>query len=167
MASGRFLALVEDMKRMHVGKSAGYAGRDNPDTWSNFRAAERLGLDPLQGVLLRASDKWSRICALARDPANEKVGESLDDTLMDLASYALIAICLRREAALGREEPVWPTWAGYEADVGAVPPAKPDWTAWCPIEDPNRPGIVGSSCAMPKGHEGDLHMSLDGRSWRG
>ena len=34
---------------------------------------------------------------LAINPDNEMVGESLDDTLFDLAAYALIAICLRRE----------------------------------------------------------------------
>jgi hypothetical protein len=43
------------------------------------------------------SDKYIRITNLLKDPSNEMVGESVDDTLFDLAAYALIAVCLRQE----------------------------------------------------------------------
>lgn len=90
--------LIEDAKALHVNKNAGYAGADNPDPWANFRLSEAFGISPLDGVLVRMSDKYIRITNLRRNPDNERVGESILDTLFDLAAYALIAICLIREA---------------------------------------------------------------------
>lgn len=86
------------MRDLHIAKNAGYAGADQPDPWANFRMAERFGINAVQGVFVRMSDKYIRITNLTRNPANEQVGESIKDTLMDLASYALIAICLIEEA---------------------------------------------------------------------
>lgn len=96
-ASERYLQLLREMETLHRAKAAGYSGQDNPDTWSNFREAERLGISPLLGVLVRMGDKYRRIQNLVRDHTNEQVGESLRDTLMDLASYSLIAVCLLEE----------------------------------------------------------------------
>jgi hypothetical protein len=95
MSSPRYLALLGAMADLHKAKSAGYSG-DN-DTWANFREAESWGVTPLKGCLVRMGDKYRRIQNLTRDPANEQVGEAITDTLMDLAAYALIAICLAEE----------------------------------------------------------------------
>jgi hypothetical protein len=108
MASSRYIALLRDAADLHIRKSAGYAGRDNPDTWSNFRQAEKLGLTPLQGCMIRLSDKFERACNLMRDPANEQVGEALRETLVDGMAYFGIAVCLLDEQTLGPEQPVWP-----------------------------------------------------------
>lgn len=97
MPSKEYLDLLETMADLHRRKSAGYAGADNPDPWANFRRCEQFGIATTDGVITRMSDKWSRLQALWRDANNEQVGESLDDTLMDLASYALILVCLRKE----------------------------------------------------------------------
>ena len=94
--SPAYLALLEQMADLHRRKSAGYAG-DNPDPWANFRECERMGIAILDGLDTRMSDKWVRFCNLRKNTANEQVGESLRDTLMDLASYALIRICLMDE----------------------------------------------------------------------
>lgn len=95
--SPEYLKLLADMRDLHIAKNAGYAGAGNEDPWANFRMSEAFGVEPFKGVLTRMSDKYIRITNLVKDPSNERVGESLDDTLMDLAAYALIAICLRRE----------------------------------------------------------------------
>lgn len=108
MASSRFLAYLREQAETHIRKSAGYAGKDNPDTWANFREAERLALTPLQGCMVRLSDKFIRACNLMRDASNDQVGESLRDTLIDLGNYAGIAVCLLDEQRLGPEEPIWP-----------------------------------------------------------
>lgn len=94
-----FLALLEEVKDVHQRKAAGYSGSDNPDTWSNFREATAWGLTPLQGCLVRMGDKYRRVQNLRRNGANDQVGESIRDTLMDLANYALIAVCLMEEEA--------------------------------------------------------------------
>lgn len=95
--SPRYLALLDEMRDLHIRKNAGYAGVGNSDPWINFRGAEGFGVDPLRGILVRMSDKYIRIQNLLRDPDNDKVGESIRDTLMDLSAYALIAICVMEE----------------------------------------------------------------------
>lgn len=91
-----YLQLLEDMKQLHIKKNAGYSG-DSPDRWANFRLSESFGVSSFLGVMVRMSDKWIRITNLIRNPSFDQVGESIDDTLFDLAAYALIAICIRRE----------------------------------------------------------------------
>ena len=91
--------VLMESRALHVRKNAGYAGHDQPDPWANFRLSQVFGISPFDGVLVRMSDKYIRTVNLRRNPSNEQVGESLLDTLFDLAAYALIAICLLRESA--------------------------------------------------------------------
>lgn len=92
------MATVLDRAReLHVAKNAGYAGADNPDPWANFRLSTVFGISPADGVFVRMSDKYIRITNLRANPDNDRVGESIVDTLADLAAYALIAICLLEE----------------------------------------------------------------------
>lgn len=102
--SQKFLSLLEKMEDMHIRKNAGYSGIDTEDPWRNFRFAELFGISPLKGCLVRMSDKYIRISNLIRNEENEKVGESIKDTLLDLASYALIAYCLYEEEENGDTE---------------------------------------------------------------
>lgn len=91
------VSVIERAKDMHVRKNAGYAGATNPDPWANFRLSEAFGISPFDGVLVRMSDKYIRVTNLRSDASNEQVGESIWDTLFDLAAYALIADCLLEE----------------------------------------------------------------------
>ena len=97
--SERFMALLEVMKDIHIRKNAGYGGKDDP--WKNFREAVELDVTASKGCLIRMSDKWARIKSLSRNRANDQVGESLQDTLIDLANYCLIEICLLEEEENG------------------------------------------------------------------
>jgi nitrogen regulatory protein PII-like uncharacterized protein len=96
MASEKYLELLVKMRDLHVRKNAGYAG-DSPDPWANFRMSELFGVSPFLGVLVRMSDKFIRVSNLVKNPDNEKVGENIKDTLMDLAAYSLIAIAILEE----------------------------------------------------------------------
>jgi len=96
--SKRFLDLLGAMEDIHRRKNAGYAGENSEDPWANFRMAERLGITPLKGCLVRMGDKYIRACNIIQDPDNEQVGEKLTDTLIDLANYCLIAVCLFEES---------------------------------------------------------------------
>jgi len=97
MVSAKFMNLLTEMEDIHKRKNAGYAGEGSMDPWANFRMAEMLDISAFKGCLVRMGDKYSRICNLAEDPNNEQVGESIHDTLIDLANYSLIAICLYEE----------------------------------------------------------------------
>jgi hypothetical protein len=92
-----YLALLAGMEEMHRAKAAGYSGLGAVDTWANFREAEKWGVSPFKGCMVRLGDKYRRVQNLVKDPANDKVGESILDTLQDMAAYSLIGICLLKE----------------------------------------------------------------------
>lgn len=91
-----YLKLLDDMRELHIKKNAGYSG-DSQDRWANFRLSESFGVSTFLGVMVRMSDKWIRITNLVKNPSFDMVGEAIEDTLMDLASYSLIAICILKE----------------------------------------------------------------------
>ena len=91
-----YLKLLDEMRELHIKKNKGYSGASD-DRWANFRLSEQLGVPAHMGALVRMSDKWIRITNLIKNPDFDQVGESITDTLMDLAAYCLIVICLLRE----------------------------------------------------------------------
>jgi len=99
VSSPAFKQLLDDAWALHEAKNAGYAGEDNPDPWANFRMSEAFGISALDGCLVRMSDKYIRVTNLRKRPENDKVSESIRDTLLDLAAYAYIAVCLMDEDA--------------------------------------------------------------------
>lgn len=91
-----FHKLIVQMKDIHDRKNADYG---NGKQLGNFMECVEFGVDAFRGVLVRLSDKYSRIKSLAnRDNMEGEVkDESIEDTLLDLANYALLAIVIRRE----------------------------------------------------------------------
>jgi len=89
-----FYELLKTMADIHSRKNVNYAKAS--DALSNFRMSNELGINPFKGCLIRMSDKWSRICQLSKG-VPDLVGESLEDTLVDLANYSIISILLLRE----------------------------------------------------------------------
>src|SRR5512139_1927021 len=82
--SRRFVELLEEAKRIHFAKNAGYSGVGSRDPWKNFREAQRFGITPFKGCLVRMSDKFIRIANLVQNPEADQVGEAIIDTLLDL-----------------------------------------------------------------------------------
>ena len=96
MISKRFLSLLDEIRVLHENKNAGYSGNDL-DPFKNFRQSELFGVSPFKGCLIRMSDKFSRVASLSKNPDLDLVDEKIEDTLLDLSVYALIAICLYEE----------------------------------------------------------------------
>jgi len=90
----RYRALLDEMWKLHCKKGHDY-GSDE-DFLANLRASQAFGIAAWVGAMVRANDKMIRIKNAAKgvDLANE----SLEDSLMDLAAYALLALVLYREA---------------------------------------------------------------------
>jgi len=90
----RFYALLAEIAELHSRKNHDYSKPTEP--LSNFTRSRALGVEPWRGVLIRMSDKWSRIEQLAsgKTPKNE----SMRDSLIDLAVYALIDVLLLEDA---------------------------------------------------------------------
>jgi hypothetical protein len=89
--------LFDEIVLLHSNKNAGYAGLGGTDPWANFRTARWFGITPFTGCLVRMGDKFIRIVNLSKNPAFDKVGEAITDTLQDLAVYSIIAMCLWEE----------------------------------------------------------------------
>ena len=90
----RVKAILDEMWALHCRKNADYCG-DN--SLSNFKHAEDFGISSWKGALVRMSDKWSRIRNLVKDETKRQVeDEDLDETIRDLAVYAVITLALRR-----------------------------------------------------------------------
>lgn len=90
----RFYQLIEEIKELHSKKNYGYS--ENKDPLSNLRASEAMGVEGWKGVIIRLTDKFSRVMQLAKGKP-DIIGESLKDTLQDISVYALLCIILYEE----------------------------------------------------------------------
>ncbi len=71
----------------------------NEDCLENFREARRLGITPLQGIMVRLTDKYIRACNWVRRNGDRAVkDEGLEDTLLGLANDSCLAILAHNEA---------------------------------------------------------------------
>jgi hypothetical protein len=89
----RFFELLDEMKTLHASKGHDYSKTTDP--LSNLRRSEAFGIDAWRGVLVRMSDKWSRIEELTNGKTAKH--ESLRDSLFDLSAYALLCLILLEE----------------------------------------------------------------------
>lgn len=77
-----FRKVAEELSNLYEAKNKAY-GNSFGDTY------QKLGII---SAVTRISDKYNRLCNLATNPDIDNLGESLDDTLRDLASYAIMTI---------------------------------------------------------------------------
>jgi hypothetical protein len=98
--SQRFYELCDRLKAMHAGKSQDYGCPSGNDPLANIRnGATFVGIEPWKGAMVRLSDKVTR---LATFNATGRLGhEGVEDTLLDLASYSLLALLLYQEEHCG------------------------------------------------------------------
>jgi len=93
--SHRYYELLKEMTAIHNSKRHDYA--DDEDIFQNFRTSEMMGLPAWKGVCIRIGDKFSRIMGFAKKEKLEVKDESIKDTLIDMANYAIIALILYEE----------------------------------------------------------------------
>jgi hypothetical protein len=93
----RFHALLQQIGALHDKKQSDY-GKDT-DPFANVRASRNWGVAPWVGALVRLNDKVSRLQSFATK--GSLANESAEDSMMDIAVYALIALILYREESIG------------------------------------------------------------------
>ena len=99
--SQAYFDLLDRMKALHSSKSRDYGSEHDP--LANIRnGALFVGIEPWKGAMVRLSDKVTRLATFNRTGRLEH--EGVEDNLMDLASYALLALLLYREEHLGKVE---------------------------------------------------------------
>lgn len=91
----RFYELLDTIARLHADKNRDYA--DNANPLRNLVEVSELGLPPWVGVVVRLTDKMSRLKTFARRRDFSVKTESFVDTCMDMAVYALLAAVLYEE----------------------------------------------------------------------
>lgn len=79
--------VCEDILQILKSKNQDYS--IGKDAFRNFRFAEFLDMTVEQGILIRMTDKISRIVTLS-SKSPDVAGESLSDSISDLIGYAVI-----------------------------------------------------------------------------
>ena len=99
----RFYELLDEMKQIHDRKNADYSKDEDP--LSNFRIIENIGIPAWMGIVVRLSDKLSRIMQLTRKALEgheaEVKDETIKDTLLDLSNYGVLCAVLYEEWVKG------------------------------------------------------------------
>lgn len=93
MRNAAFDKLIQEIQELHNSKNHDYA--EDADPLSNLRKCERMGIPAWKGVLVRLTDKWSRIEQLSNGKIPKH--ESLRDSLIDNAVYSLLCVLLLEE----------------------------------------------------------------------
>lgn len=78
----RFKTIASELGDLYAKKNKAY-GNSFGDTY------KKLGII---SAVTRISDKYNRLCNLATNPDIDNLGESIDDTLRDMASYCIMTI---------------------------------------------------------------------------
>ena len=78
----KFQQVSAQLCKLYEAKNAAYG-----DSFST--TFKKLGLI---SAVTRISDKYNRLCNLATHPNIDNLGESIEDTLMDLASYSIMTL---------------------------------------------------------------------------
>jgi len=99
MSRERFNEIVKEMTELHDRKNRDYAGSDY---LSNFLMCERMGIPAWKGSLIRLSDKLSRLMNISRTGEIAVSEETVVDTLMDLAVYAIVTRILYENSKAGK-----------------------------------------------------------------
>lgn len=80
---------VEQFKQIAEDITALYEKKDRCYNNSFGETYEKLGII---SAVTRISDKYNRLCNLAVNKDIDNLGESLEDTLKDMAAYCIITI---------------------------------------------------------------------------
>lgn len=91
-AGDRFAQILDEMKKLHETKGSDYG---DGAAYDNLRASRDFNIPPWLGCCLRMNDKMSRIKSLVHKGSLHH--ESVEDSLRDIAVYAILAIILREE----------------------------------------------------------------------
>lgn len=77
-----FKTIANEISELYEKKNNAY-GNSFSDTYN------KLGLI---SAVTRISDKYNRLCNLATNPDIDNLGESIEDTLKDLAAYSIMTL---------------------------------------------------------------------------
>jgi hypothetical protein len=87
--------MLESMRTTMLTKGHDYAGED---TLANFREANKIGISTPKSIYVRLSDKYMRLSRFLNTDDLQVKDEQIEDTLLDLANYAVLMSVALKEA---------------------------------------------------------------------
>jgi hypothetical protein len=83
------------MQAVYEAKDSDYSATGLP--MGNLRKCEDAGIDAWRGCLVRIGDKMSRLENFLKEKEYLVISEKAEDTVVDLANYAILMSCLIEE----------------------------------------------------------------------
>jgi hypothetical protein len=89
------LDILDNMQAVYEAKDNDYSATGLP--MGNLRKCEEAGIDAWRGCLVRIGDKMSRLENFLKKKEYLVISEKAEDTVIDLANYAILMSCLLEE----------------------------------------------------------------------
>lgn len=89
------ISILDNMQSVYEAKDNDYSATGLP--MGNLRKCEDAGIDAWRGCLIRIGDKMSRLENFLKNKEYLVVSEKAEDTVVDLANYAILMSCLVEE----------------------------------------------------------------------
>ena len=89
------LSILDNMQTVYEAKDNDYSATGLP--MGNLRKCEEAGIDAWRGCLVRIGDKISRLENFLKEKEYLVISEKAEDTVIDLANYAILMSCLLEE----------------------------------------------------------------------
>ena len=99
------LDILSDMQKVYEAKDSDYSATGLP--MGNLRKCEDAGIDAWRGCLVRIGDKMSRLENFLKEKEYLVISEKAEDTVIDLANYAILMSCLIEEIKTPHSQYYW------------------------------------------------------------
>ena len=99
------LDILDNMQKVYEAKDNDYSATGLP--MGNLRKCEDAGIDAWRGCLVRIGDKMSRLENFLKEKEYLVLSEKAEDTVIDLANYAILMSCLIEEIKQPHSKYYW------------------------------------------------------------
>ena len=99
------LDILDNMQKVYEAKDSDYSATGLP--MGNLRKCEDAGIDAWRGCLVRIGDKMSRLENFLKEKEYLVISEKAEDTVIDLANYAILMSCLIEEIKQPHSQYYW------------------------------------------------------------
>ena len=99
------LNILDNMQAVYEAKDSDYSATGLP--MGNLRKCEDAGIEAWRGCLVRIGDKMSRLENFLKEKEYLVISEKAEDTVIDLANYAILMSCLIEEIKPSHSDYYW------------------------------------------------------------
>ena len=99
------LDILDNMQAVYEAKDSDYSATGLP--MGNLRKCEDAGIEAWRGCLVRIGDKMSRLENFLKEKEYLVISEKAEDTVIDLANYAILMSCLIEEIKSPHSDFYW------------------------------------------------------------